>query len=94
MIDNIGFGAATSTTDEILKGTADIDAITNDPTSKRLFEIFKTSKPELKIMIKEEKMMDRYKNWNKRTATLLSGRHLSHYHTLFRPLKYDNKPNE
>ena len=40
MIDKIGFGATTKTADEILEGTADIDTITDDPTSKRLFEIF------------------------------------------------------
>ena len=87
-IDSIGFGVTTTTADEILKGTADIDAIINDPTSKKLFEIFK---PELKIMITEEKMMDRYKSWNKRTATLPSSRHLGHYHALFRPFKYENR---
>ena len=61
VIDSIGFGATTSTVDDILEGTADIDSITNDPTSKRLFEIFKTLKPELNIMVTKEKMMNRYK---------------------------------
>ena len=45
----------------------------------------------MKIMITEEKMMDRYKSWNKRTATSPSGRHLGYYHALFRPFKYDDK---
>ena len=40
VIDNIGFGVTTTTADAILKGTVDIDAITNDPTSKRLFDMF------------------------------------------------------
>ena len=61
MIDSIGFGATTSTTDANLEGTADIDAITDDPTSKRLFELFQTLKPELKVMVTKEKMMNRYK---------------------------------
>lgn len=89
VIDSIGFGATTSTTDDILKGTADIDAITDDPTSKQLFQIFQTSKPELKIMITQEKMTDRYKKWNERTAASPSGRHVGYYHALFRPFKYD-----
>ena len=58
VINSIGFGATTQIADKILKGTADIDAITNDPTSKTLFEIFKTSKPELEIEVIKEKMMD------------------------------------
>ena len=74
-----------------MKGTADIDALINDPTSKRLFEIFKTSKSELKITITESKMMNRCKNWNKCTEISPSGRHLGHYHALFRPFKCDNK---
>ena len=73
-----------------MKGTIDIDALTNDPTSKQLFEIFKTSKPEIQIMIIEEKMKDRYKSWNKRTATSPSGQYLGYYHALFRPFKYNN----
>ena len=33
-------------------------------------------------------MMDRYKSWNERTTTSPSGRHLGHFHALFRPCKY------
>ena len=89
MIDKIGFGATTKTADEILEGTADIDAITDDDTSKRLLRIFKTSKPELEIIVTKEKMMNRYKKWNERTVTSPSGRHLGHFHALFRPFKYN-----
>ena len=89
MIDSIGFGATTKTTNKIMKGTPDIDTITNDSTSKNLFEIFKISKLELKIEVTKEKMMDQYKKWNEHTATSLVGRHLGHCHTLFRPFKYD-----
>ena len=89
VIDKVEFGATTKTADDILEGTADIDAITNDSTSKCLFETFKTSKPELEIEINKDKMMDRYKTWNERTVTSTSGRHLGHSHALFRPFKYD-----
>ena len=44
VIDSIGFGATMTTANKILKGTANIDSITDGPTSKSLFEIFKTSK--------------------------------------------------
>ena len=40
-------------------------------------------------MVAKEKMMNRYKKWNKHTAKSLSGRHLGHFHAFFRPLKYD-----
>ena len=87
--DNIGFGETTQFADDILKGTANIDAITNDPTSKNLFEIFKTSKLELEIEVTKDKMMDRYKKWNECTATSPSGRHFCHFHDLFRLFRYN-----
>ena len=34
-------------------------------------------------------MMDWCKKWNKRTATLPLGRHVGHFHALFRSYKYD-----
>ena len=45
--DRISWGATTPTANEIVAGTANIDEITDDPTSKRLLEKFHTSKPEL-----------------------------------------------
>ena len=89
LIDSIGFRAATKTADKNLEGTADIDAIINDPTSKSLFGIFKTLKPELEIVVTKEKIMNRYKKWNKRTVTSPSGRYLRYFHAPFRPFKYD-----
>ena len=56
--DAIGFGATTPIVDDIIERTADIDAVTDDQTSKKLLEIFKTSKPALEIEITKEKMMD------------------------------------
>ena len=81
--DKIGFGATTQTVNKILEGIANINEITKDPTSKRLLEIFKTSKPELEIEVTKDKMMDRYKKWNECTAMSPSGRHLGHFHALF-----------
>jgi hypothetical protein len=42
---------------------------------------------ELKIEITAAKMMDKYRRWKERTSTSPSGRHLGHFHALFRPLK-------
>ena len=41
-------------------------------------------------IIKEE-MMDRYKKWRETTTTSPSGRHLGHFHALFRSFKSDNE---
>ena len=87
--DTIGWVATTPTANNILAGTANIDAITVDPDSKSLLEQFHTSKPDLKIEVTIDNMMNRYKKWNERTATSPSGRHLGHFHALFRPFKYD-----
>ena len=87
--DTIGWGATTPTTNKILAGTANINAITTDPASKRLLEQFHTSKPDLEIEVTIDKMINRYKKWNERTATSPLGRHLGHFHALFRSFKYD-----
>ena len=73
------------------KSAADIDALFDNPTSKQLFEKFKTSKPIVEIMIIEEKIMNKYKNWNKRTATSPSGNILAIINALFWPFKNNNK---
>ena len=56
--DKLGFGATTQLANEILEETANLDEITDDPTSKRLLKEFKTSQPELEIEVTKEKMMD------------------------------------
>ena len=58
--------------------------------SKALLETLKTSKDKLKIQITKEKMTNKYKIWDKRTATSPSVRHLGHYHALFKPFKFEN----
>ena len=60
--DKIDFGATTHFGNEILAGIANLDEITDDPTSQRLLVEFKTSQPELEIEVTKEKMMDRYKS--------------------------------
>ena len=35
--------------------------------------------------------MAKYKIWDKKTATSPSGRHLVHYHALFKPFKYKDE---
>ena len=42
-IDSIGFGETTNTAEEVMKGTTDIEKLTDDLTSQLLFKIFKTS---------------------------------------------------
>ena len=46
MSDTIRFGGTKKTANYILEGTTTIDEINDDPISKRLLEIFKTSKQD------------------------------------------------
>ena len=39
-------------------------------------------------------MMEGYRNWKEQTTTSPSGRHLGHYHALYRPFKYDEIKKE
>ena len=71
-----------------MKGTVDIDKLTDNSTSKFLFEIFKTSKTELNINITQEKIIYKYKRLDERTATSSSGRYLRPFHALFKPFKF------
>jgi hypothetical protein len=49
--------------------------------------IDETHSKELEIEIKAEKMMTKCRRWKERTSTSPSGRHLGHFHALFRPMK-------
>jgi hypothetical protein len=61
--------------------------ITDDEWSRYLLTSMKRHSKELKIEITAAKMMDKYRRWKERTSTSPSGRHLGHFHALFRPLK-------
>ena len=58
--------------------------------SRALFELLKTSKDKLKLHIAKEKMTNKFKIWDKRTAPSLPGRHLGHSHALFKPFKFED----
>ena len=55
--------------------------------SIQLLKIFRTNKSELDIVVTKDKMMNKYRKWKEVTSTSPSGRHLGHYHALFRPFK-------
>jgi hypothetical protein len=87
VIRKIGFGADTDRAEKMLEGTDDPTDITDDEWSRYLLTSMKRHSKELKITITAEKMMDKYKRWKERTSTSPSGRHLGHFHALFRPMK-------
>ncbi|OEU23095.1 hypothetical protein FRACYDRAFT_233261 [Fragilariopsis cylindrus CCMP1102] len=91
VIRKIGFGADTKTAQHLLDGTGDPTDITDDEWSRFLLTSMKRNSEELKIEITAEKMMEKYRRWKERTSTSPSGRHLGHFHSLFRPLKAKNK---
>jgi hypothetical protein len=87
VIRTIGFGADTERSEQLLEGRDDPTDITNDEWSRYLLTSMKRHSAELEIQVTTEKMMDKYKRWKERTSTSPSGRHLGHFHALFRPLK-------
>jgi hypothetical protein len=87
VIRQIGFGADTARAEKLLEGTDDPTDITDDEWSRYLLTSMKRHSKELKIEITAEKMMEKYRRWKERTSTSPSGRHLGHFHALFRPLK-------
>jgi hypothetical protein len=91
VIRKIGFGANTSRADKILEGKGDPTDITDDEWSRYLIASMRRHSKELEIEITAEKMMNKYKRWKERAITSPSGRHLGHFHALFRPLKANNE---
>jgi hypothetical protein len=87
VIRKIGFGADTDRAEQLLEGTDDPTDITDDEWSRYLLTSMKRHSKELKIEITAAKMMEKYRRWKERTSTSPSGRHLGHFHALFRPLK-------
>ena len=90
VIDTIGWGADTERSEQILEGKGDPSDITDDEWSRYLLSSMKRHSNEITINITSEKMMGKYKIWKERTSTSPSGRHLGHFHALFRPLKAKN----
>jgi hypothetical protein len=86
VIRKIGFGADTDRADQILAGIEDPADITDGKGSRYLLTSMRRHLQELKIEITTEKMLNKYKRWKERTSTSPSGRHLGHFHALFRPL--------
>jgi hypothetical protein len=91
VIGKIGFSADTTRSERLLEGTHDPTDITNDEWSWYLLTSMKRHSKELEIEITAEKMMTKYKGWKERTSTSPSGRHLGHFHALFRPMKAKDK---
>jgi hypothetical protein len=87
VIRKIGFGADTERAELLLEGKDDPTDITDDEWSRYLLTSMKRHSKELNIEITAAKMMDKYRRWKERTSTSPSGRHLGHFHALFRPLK-------
>ena len=89
IIDLIGPGADTEYAEKILDGTADLTEATDDETSQTLLSLMRRE-TTIKIDLTKEDMMNRYRKWKEKTTTSPSGRHLGHFHALFRPFSSDN----
>ena len=91
IINKIGFAADTTISEQLLEGNKDPSDITDDEWSRYLLASMKRHSKEIKVTITKEKMMEKYERWKERTSTSPSGRHLGHFHALFKPLKAKNK---
>jgi hypothetical protein len=87
VIRKIGFGADTDRSEHILDGSDELNDITDDKWSRYLLQSMKRHSKEIKIELTTEKMMEKFRRWKELTSTLPSGRHLGHFHALFRPMK-------
>jgi hypothetical protein len=84
VIRQIGFGADTNRSEQILDGSDDLTDIIDNEWSRYLIQSMKRHSKEIKIEITTEKMMEKYRRWKERTtSTSPSGRHLGHFHALF-----------
>jgi hypothetical protein len=90
VIEEMGFGADTNRAERLLERDDPTD-ITDDEWSRYLLTSMRRHSKELEIEITTKKMMNKYKRWKERTSTSPSGRHLGHFHALFRPLKAKDK---
>jgi hypothetical protein len=95
VIRTIGFAADTDRAEQLLDRSDDPTDITDDKWSRYLLTSMRRHSEEIKIEITKDKMMSKYKIWKERTSTSPSGRHLGHFHALFRPMKAkDDKDRE
>jgi hypothetical protein len=92
VIGKIEFGADTKRAEQLLDGDKDPTDITDDEWSRYLLTSMRRHSKDIEVEITSEKMMNKYRRWKERTSTSPSGRHLGHFHALFRPMKakYDN----
>ena len=91
VIDKLGFGGNHPIAQQILDGTADINAITPYEASCLFLGALTRDTKAIHVDITEDDMMQRYKRWKERTSTSPSGRHLGHYHALFRGFQYSTQ---
>ena len=90
IIKELGFSGSTETAKQILNGTATIEEIVEDEASRDLLQSFQRKEAQFKVEFDSDNMIKRYRSWSEKTTTSPSGRHLGHFHALFRPFKFDN----
>ena len=87
----IGFGGDTEISQQILAGVANVEDITDDEAGQILLQSMYRDSPPLDFDFIAIDMMNRYKKWKEKTITSVpSGRHLGHYHALFRAFEFSD----
>ena len=90
ILDELGFSGSTETAKQILEGTATIEDIVDDEASRELLRSFQRKTTAFQLDFDSDDIIKGYRSWSEKTTTSPSGRHLGHFHALFRPFKYDN----
>ena len=84
IIDMLGFGGNTETSQEIFAREGNIPNITNDKAAQLLLQLLKRNTDPIVLDFTTTDMMNRYKKWKEKTVTsVVSGCHLGHFHALF-----------
>ena len=91
ILDELGFSGSTATAKQILERTTTIEDIVDDEASWELLRSFQRKEAAVKVDFDSDDIIQGYRSWSEKKTTSPSGRHLGHFHALFRPFKFDNE---
>ena len=90
----LGWGGTSTISDNILTGSSDLAALTDDHYARDILAACQRLNEELDPSITLEQLQQFYLHWRVGTSTSPSGRHLSHVHALFQPIGQTNDSKE
>ena len=94
IMEKLGCGAQSRLSDSILDSTADIPSITPDHWAQAFLKKCYRRQPEINVDFTIHSVISKLQKWRETTSTSPSGRHLGHYHALFRPYLLSGSAND